>query len=432
MKSRKSRGAVLISTFIFFAGVTLAQNSRNAAATPSVQGGTISSTQAALQLNTITTAVPFLLISPDARAGGMGDAGVASSPDENSIHWNPSKLAFLDKKMGYSISYTPWLRALVPDINLAYLSGYYKTSKSGVLAASLRYFSLGDITFTDQVGNVTGQFRPNEFAVDVAYGRMLGENFSVGSALRFIYSNLTANQTVAGNSSQPGTSIAADISMTYRKKDIDLGGKKSIMQFGLNISNIGSKIHYTNSGQKDFIPINMRLGGGLTMQLDDYNSFGFILDVNKLLVPTPPIYKTDANGQYIVDPATGQYEIALGMDPHRGIVSGMIGSFYDAPGGFKEELKEYILAGGIEYWYGKPKIFAVRAGYFHEAPTKGNRKYFTAGFGIRYSVFGLDFSYLIPTTQRNPLQNTLRFTLVFSFNSAKDLKKDEAPKEGTW
>src|ERR1051326_4426518 len=210
MKSRKSRGAVLISTFIFFAGVTLAQNSRNAAATPSVQGGTISSTQAALQLNTITTAVPFLLMSPDARAGGMGDAGVASSPDENSIHWNPSKLAFLDKKMGYSISYTPWLRALVPDINLAYLSGYYKTSKSGVLAASLRYFSLGDITFTDQVGNVTGQFRPNEFAVDVAYGRMLGENFSVGSALRFIYSNLTANQTVAGNSSQPGTSIAAD------------------------------------------------------------------------------------------------------------------------------------------------------------------------------------------------------------------------------
>jgi hypothetical protein len=381
------------------------------------------------QLNTITTAVPFLLISPNSQEGGYGDAGCASTPNVGSIHWNPSKLGMIDKKMGFGVSYTPWLRALVPDINLAYLSGYYKM-KGGTVGGSLRYFSLGDITFTDIVGNVTGQFRPNEFAVDVAYGKKLGDNFSAGGAVRYIYSNLTNGVNVQGSSSHAGMSVAADISCFYQKKDVEIGGKKSIVAGGLNISNMGAKITYTNSGHKDFIPINMRLGGALTMQLDEYNSFGFIADMNKLLVPTPPVYKTDASGNYVYDPATGELEILYGKDPNRGIVSGMLGSFNDAPGGFKEELNEVILAGGIEYWYGKPKIFAVRAGYFNEAATKGNRKYFTAGFGIRYNVFGLDFSYLVPTTQRNPLQNTLRFTLLFDLDAFKNQNKDsDAPKD---
>ena len=406
---------------------TVAQNYRIPSSMPTVQGSQLTTDQLLGQLNTITTAVPFLLISPGSRGGGIGDAGCASEPDVESIHWNPSKLAFVEKKMGFGVSYTPWLRALVPDINLAYLSGYYRTGKTGVIGASLRYFSLGDITFTDIVGNVTGQFRPNEFAIDVAYGKELGEHFSGGGALRYIYSNLTNGQTVAGNTSHAGQSIAADISFYYHKKDIEIGGKKSVFASGIDISNMGAKITYTNSGHKDFIPTNLRLGSRLSMQLDDYNSFTFLADANKLLVPTPPVYKTDPNtGNYIIDPATGQYEILYGKDPNRGVVSGMFSSFSDAPGGFREELKEVILAGGVEYWYGKPgqRIFAVRAGYFNEAKTKGNRKYFTAGFGIRYSVFGLDFSYLIPTTQRNPLQNTLRFTLVFNFDSSKEMKKE--------
>jgi len=377
------------------------------------------------RLNTITTAVPFLLISPDSRAGGMGDAGCASSTDVNSIHWNPSKLAFADKKMGIGISYTPWLRALVPDINLAYLSGYYKTKKSGTIGASLRYFSLGDITFTDINGNTTGQFRPNEFAFDLAYATKLSENFSVGGAARYINSNLTGGTFVDGSATRPGRTFSVDISALYKQEKIKIGDKKGTGAVGIDISNIGGKMSYSDRGGKnssDFIPINLRLGGSLSINIDDYNSIAFVADANKLLVPTPPIYKRAINpitGQPdgVLYDANGDPVILLGKDPKRGVTEGILGSFNDAPGGYKEELREINYALGMEYWYNK--LFAIRLGYFYENPTKGNRQYFTLGAGVKYNVFGLDFAYLIPTQQRNPLENTLRFSLTFDFDAFK-------------
>lgn len=380
------------------------------------------------ETNTITTAVPFLLIAPDSRAGGMGDAGVASSPDGNSIHWNPSKLAFLDKKLGVSISYTPWLRALVPDINLAYLSVYHKLDKNQTIATSLRYFSLGDITFTDQVGNTIAQFRPNEFAIDAAYARKFSKEWSGGMALRYIYSNLTGGIIVQGSNTKPGNSVAADVSAFYTKDDFKVADKKSTASWGINICNIGSKISYSNTSKRDFIPINLKTGGALTMNLDEYNSIAFVVDISKLLVPTPPIYEVDTNGAPVIGP-TGNYVIAKGKDPNRGVAEGIFGSFNDAPGGFNEEMREFIFNGGIEYWYDKQ--FAVRAGYFHEHATKGNRKFFTLGAGLKYNVFGLDFAYLIPTQQRNPLAQTLRFTLLFDFDAFKSQNKenDNPPAE---
>lgn len=380
------------------------------------------------QLNTITTAVPFLMISPDSRAGGMGDVGAASSTDVNSIHWNPAKLAFADKKLGIGVSYTPWLRALVPDINLAYLSGYYKTKKSGTIGASLRYFSLGDITFTDINGTVIGQYRPNEFALDVAYATKLGKNFSAGGAVRYITSNLTGGVDVQGAATHPGRSFAVDISALYRKEKIKLGDKKGIGAIGLCISNIGSKMTYSDrngKGNSDFIPINLRLGGSLTVDIDDYNSIAIMADVNKLLVPTPPVYQTvDTSGAIVYD-ANGAPVIEAGKDPNRGVAEGMFGSFNDAPGKGKEELHEVNYAIGIEYWYNH--LFAIRAGYFYEHPLKGNRQFFTLGAGVKYNVFGLDFAYLIPTKQKNPLENTLRFTLTFDFDAFK-AQNDETPK----
>ena len=376
------------------------------------------------QINTITTAVPFLLITPDSRAGGLGDVGAATSTDINSIHWNPSKLAFADKKMGIGVSYTPWLRALVPDINLAYLAGYYKTKKSGTIGASLRYFSLGDITFTDNNGNTIGQFRPNEFAIDIAYATKLGKDFSAGGAVRFINSNLTGGALVQGSATHPGRSIAVDVSVLYKKEKLKLGDKKAIGAVGLNVSNIGAKMSYSDRGGKDnadFIPINMRLGGSLTINIDEYNSIGFMADINKLLVPTPPIYKraVDSAGKDIgiAYDKDGNPSILAGKDPNRGIAEGVFGSFNDAPNGSKEELREINYCVGMEYWYNK--LFAVRVGYFYEHPTKGNRQYFTLGAGLKYNVFGLDFAYLIPAQQRNPLENTLRFTLTFDFDAFK-------------
>ena len=385
------------------------------------------------QLNTITTAVPFLLISPDSRAGGMGDAGVASSPDANSMHWNAAKYGLIEKKMGMGISYTPWLRALVPDINLAYVSFFAKPTKMGTFATSLRYFSLGNITFTDAVGNNIGQFNPNEFSLDMAYAQKLSDNFSGAFAFRYIHSNLTLGQNVGGEASHAGNSIAADVSMFYQNDKIEVSGKHATLGLGLNISNMGAKISYTSSGTKDFIPINMRLGGSLGIELDDYNSINFVLDINKLMVPTLPVYKIDpVTGSPAKDPVTGEYIVEYGSNPNVSVVQGMFQSFGDAPGGFKEEIKEYILAGGMEYWYGKPKIFAFRMGYFNEAATKGNRKYLTFGIGVKYNVFGLDVAYLVPIVQRNPLQNTLRFTLLFDFGGSKkdgDSTESSTPKD---
>ena len=383
---------------------------------------TASSTYPPGQINTITTAVPFLMITPDSRAGGMGDVGCATSVDVNSIHWNPSKLGFAEKKIGMGVSYTPWLHALVPDINLAYLTGYYKTKKSGTIAASLRYFSLGAITFTNSAGGVINEVHPNEFSLDVAYGTKLSDDFSVGGAFRYINSNLTNGTPVGGINTHAGRTVAADVSALYRKQNLKLSDKKGTAAVGLCISNIGGKIAYSEGkNNSDFIPINLRLGGALTILLDDYNSITFAADVNKLLVPTPPVYKhtKDALGQetnIIALDANGDPEIEAGENPYKkGVVEGIFRSFSDAPGGGREELKEIIYSTGMEYWYNK--LFAVRLGYFYENPTKGNRQFFTLGAGIKYNVFGLDFSYLIPTKQRNPLENTLRFSLSFDLAS---------------
>lgn len=367
-------------------------------------------------LNTITTAVPFLMIAPDTRSGAMGDAGCGSTPDGNSIHWNPAKMAFAPQNLGVSLSYAPWMRALSSDMNLAYLSIYKKVGKNQTIGTSLRYFSLGSITFTNDIGEVTGQFTPAEFAVDVAYSRTLSEYFSGGVAIRYINSNLTGGYTVGTTKSKPGQSVAADVSAYYKNDDIELGEKKSTLMFGMDVSNIGAKMSYSETADKDFIPINMRIGSGLKVDFDDYNSLGIFLDLNKLLVPTMPTYETDSNGV--------QTMIA-GMDPEVPIAKGMIQSFYDAPGGVSEELHEITYSTGLEYWYDKQ--FAVRGGYFYEHPTKGNRQYFTIGAGLKYNIFGLDFAYLIPTTQRNPLENTLRFTLTFDFAALK-ANAEKTPK----
>ncbi len=372
------------------------------------------------RVNTITTAVPFLLICPDSRNGAMGEVGAATPADANSMHWNVGKLAFAEKKSGVAMSINPWLKQLVPDIYLYYLSFYSKLSKTQAIGASMRYFDLGNITFTDIVGNTTGQFRPNEFAFDLGYSQKLSETFSAGLSMRYIRSNLTGNYSVSGGQAyKPGTSVAADVGLYYQSKKLVINDKKAKASGGLVISNIGQKISYSGN-VKNFIPINLRLGGGLKFDIDDYNTFGVYADINKLLVPTHPVYAKGVNG-------SDTTVILAGKDPNVSVTKGMIQSFSDAPGGSKEELKEINYSAGFEYWYAK--TFAVRAGYFNEAKTKGNRKFFTAGIGVRYNVFGLDAAYLIPLTQNHPLRNTLRFTLSFDFDAFKDQNKDTPKPE---
>lgn len=366
------------------------------------------------QTNTITTAVPFLLIAPDSRSGAMGDGGVTSTPDANSMHWNPAKYAFIESKAGFAATYSPWLRAIVSDINLAYVAGYYKIDDRQAIAGSLLYFSLGDITFTDIQGQTIGNYRPNEFSIDGTYSRKFSENWSGAVAARYIHSNLTQGITVSGVATKPGQSIAADIAV-YHQRELNWRSMEyAEFSFGLNLSNIGSKISYSDATtETDFIPTNLRFGPRLTMDLDEFNRLSFFFDINKLQVPTPPIYATDENGQTIID-ENGNKVIEAGMDPNVNVIQGMIQSWYDAPGGFEEEMREFFYSVGTEYWYNK--AFAVRGGFFYENKYKGNRQYFTLGAGLKYNVFGLDFSYLIPLEQRNPLENTLRFTLSFDFN----------------
>jgi hypothetical protein len=382
------------------------------------------------QLNTITTAVPFLMITPDSRAGGMGETGVATTPDVNSIHWNAAKLNFAEKKSAIGISYTPWLRALVPDINLAYISFYSKIGKDNKAAfgGSMRYFSMGNITFTDIVGNTIGQFKPNEFAFDGCYSRKLTDRFSASMTGRFTRSNLTNGISVANQDTKAGTAFSVDIGAYYHNDKIKwIKGKDATFMSGIVISNMGNKVSYSTSVNRDFIPINLRFGSGMMIEADEYNKIAFQLEFNKLLVPSPPVYALDTNGSPKIDPNTGKRVIEAGKDPDVSVPQGMIQSFYDAPAGFKEELREINICTGVEYWYNN--IFAVRAGYFYEARTKGNRQFLTLGAGVKYNVFGLDFAYLIPTNgQRSPLQNTLRFTLTFDFDSAKKGSGDEAGK----
>jgi hypothetical protein len=309
-----------------------------------------------------------------------------------------SGLAFAKNKMGFALSYTPWLRALVPDVNLAYLSGYYKIGdRRGVIGASLRYFSLGKIIFTDENAVETGQFNANEFAVDVGYSVKVTENFAAGAMLRFIYSNLAANARVGGFDTKPGISAAGDINMKYKKDFASKAGGKNVpmtFAWGLNLSNIGAKISYTNSNNRDFLPCNLRLGLLLKGNLDEYNSLGVLFDFNKLLVPTE------------------------GGQSDKSLIDGLFSSFADAPDGFKEEMQEINLSGGLEYWYNN--LLAVRGGWFYENPNKGGRHYITLGAGVRYNVFGLDFAYLASLKQNHPLANTLRFSLSMNFDSAKN------------
>jgi len=361
-------------------------------------------------LNTITTAVPFLLISPDSKAGAMGDVGVATAPDANSMHWNPAKLAFVDDDMGFSMSYVPWLRALVPDINLSYLAGYRKLNDNEAIGLELRYFSLGDITFTDILGTTIGQYKPSEFTLGTSYSRKLSDNFSLAVSGRYIYSNLTGGQSAGGIPTVAGQSIAADIA-GYYTNPIRLAGKDFDLAIGGNISNIGSKISYTETAVQDFIPINLRLGTAIGTEFDDYNKMSFAFDINKLLVPTQP-------ANYNPNDKTW----TKGMDPEVSVVNGIFQSFWDAPAGAKEEFREINYSIGTEYWYANQ--FAIRAGYFFEHELKGGRKFFTFGSGVKYNVFALDFSYLINASRsingNNPLANTMRFTLVFDFGAMRE------------
>ena len=369
------------------------------------------------QRNPITTAVPFLLIAPDARGGGMGDAGVSSTPDVYSLFWNPAKYAFADKDFGFGIGYVPWLRGLVNDIGLASVAGYKKFGDKQAIALSLRYFSMGTVTFTNDQGLELGDVKPNEWTVDATYARKFSPSFSGAVAGRFIYSNLVPVKYI--ENVRPGTSVAADVSLFYHKELEIKGLTASWFSFGLNISNIGAKMSYSSSSiTRDFIPTNLRLGPSFTMDIDEYNRLSVSVDLNKLLVPTPPIYATDSIG----NPIKG--EIAKGKDPNVSVVTGMIQSFYDAPGGFKEELQEWTVSPAIEYWYNK--LFSIRAGYFYENVNKGDRQFFTIGAGLRYNVFGLDFSYLVPVKSNNPLQNTMQFTLLFNFDKAENTDKQQS------
>jgi len=355
--------------------------------------------------NTITTGVPFLTIAPDSRSGAMGDAGVAISPDADSQHWNAAKYAFAESEMGISLSYTPWLRNLVQDINLAYLVGYKRLDDQQTLSASLRYFTLGNIQFMSEYGDQLGQQKPNEFAIDFGYARLLSDNFSGAVTLRYIRSDLTGGQMVNGVATYAGTSYAADVAFYYQNQ-IRMNRKNSTISAGINISNIGSKISYDNGVTKNFIPTNLKIGVAYKTEMDRYNTITFTFDANKLLVPTPSKDSTD---------------IITGSGSNKSPIAGIFSSFSDAPGGAKEEFKEIDFSVGAEYWYNKQ--FALRAGYFYEDPTKGNRKFFTAGAGLKMNVFALDFSYLLPVAQNNPLANTLRFTLLFDFDAFNKQKR---------
>jgi hypothetical protein len=372
------------------------------------QGGTVITDPDELlgAQNAITTAVPFLAISPDARHAALGDAGVATSPDANATYWNAGKLSFIDKKYGAAISYTPWLGKIVNDMSISYLSGFFKIDQEQAVNAAIRYFDLGDISFRDANNNPLGDFNPREFAFDATYSRKLSETFGMGLTARYIYSNLTG--AFSGIDAKPGHSVAVDIGAYYTKELRT--GRPSVLSLGGVISNIGAKLSYTDNQNKDFLPVNLRFGGAFTTELDIANSLTFVLDFNKLMVPTPPIRSTDGT-------------VVYGKDDNRSLLSGMFGSFSDAPNGFEEEIQEFMTSVGIEYWY--KDLFAGRVGYFNESLNKGNRKYLTVGLGFRRKQFGIDVAYLVPTNKReSPLAETLRFTLLFQLQQTEVEKKE--------
>jgi hypothetical protein len=400
-------------------------------------------------VNTVTTAVPFLRINPDARAGGMGDVGIATPADPNGLFVNPAKMAFNERDFGFAVSFTPWLKALVNDIYMAGLAGYYKIKDKQTVQLGVKYFSLGNITFTDYQGQEIGQFRPNEFSIDAGYSRKLGNDFALAATLRFIYSNLS-NVGVDGVPTFPGYAGAADISWIYQHNFHQDNAKLSHdLSAGMNISNIGNKISYTrNARNSDYIPTNLGLGLGYRLNIDEKNGIGFYIDVNRLMVPTPqpqtiPTEFAGDTTSSVVNPQYDKDGDGIGDWKQRSPITGMFTSFADAPGQLykdangnvtrvkgsrsKEELRETSFGIGLEYMYNKQ--FGVRFGYFYEPRSKGNRQFLTAGLTVKYSIVGLNFSYLIPTSiQRNPLDNTLRFSLLFDFK--KGGKKADGSSSG--
>lgn len=345
----------------------------------------------------------FLTISPDSRGSGMGDVGVATPADAFSLNWNVAKLADIEGNVGIAVGYTPWLKKLVNDIHLTYLTGYYRIDNNQVFGASLRYFSLGDITLTDVGGEVVKDFRPHEFSIDGAYSRKLSPDFSIGLAARFIHSNLVGSYNTTSEELHPGNAFAVDLGGYYRK-EFRLGDYSSAVSAGLNFSNIGTKVTYS-ANTKNFLPMTLKIGGGLSLDLDNFNGLGFYVDASKLLVPTPlNKYDETPNGQ------------------NTSVITSIFQSFYDAPGVqgsvAKEELQEVMLSAGVEYLYDKK--LAIRAGHYYEHENKGGRRYFTMGVGFKLNVFGMDVSYLIPTIPNNPLAHTIRFSLVMDIGAMGD------------
>lgn len=358
-----------------------------------------------------TTPLAFLNFSPDARSAALGDAGVALSPDANATYWNPAKLPYLKDDFGVSISYTPWLRNLVDDMYFTYLTGYKKVAKGQVIALSVNYFDLGLLDLRNNTGGNVGTFNSREFMVGATYGRQLGENFSVGLTLKYINSDLAGSSIVNGVSIRPASTAAGDISAYYKKEfSNEETGSNLTWSWGLMISNLGGKVSY-GSDDKYFIPTNFKLGTGLSFTADGRNRFNFVLDANKLMVPTPPVYVLQ-NGVPVV---------TRGVDPRDlSTLGGIFGSFADAPDGFNEELKEIMISTGVEYWYND--VFAARFGYFSESRMKGDRKYFTVGFGARFQEkYSVDFAYLMPQRQGSPLAQTLRISLAMNLK-----KKDRS------
>lgn len=370
--------------------------------------------------NTLLTALPFLRITPDARGGAMGDVGVALSPDANSLHFNPASMAFVKDNGAASLTYTPWLRNLnLDDIFLLYLSGYKKLDDFQTISAAVRYFSLGDIDFTDAQGGSLGTGRPREAEFAVSYARKLGDNFSAGLTGKYAFSNLATGFQVNGQDISTANAFAVDFGLNYRTKT-NMGGYKGEWSFGLALTNIGSKVSYIRDNiVKDFIPANFGLGTALTLDFDQYNSLTMALDINKLMVPTPIAQlMVDESGNLVDNPEYDKDNNGIPDYRERSLFSGVFGSFSDAQGGFSEELKELAFGLGLEYWYDKQ--FAFRTGYYYESSEKGNRRFFTVGAGIKYNIFGINLSYLVPTSIiPNPLDNTLRFSLLFDFSLFK-------------
>jgi hypothetical protein len=351
--------------------------------------------------NAITTAVPFVNISPDARSGGMGEAGVAISPDANSAYWNPSKLAFIEEPSNATLSYSPWMRQIFPDVNLGYLSYYKRLDDRNTIAASMRYFNLGSVDSYDDNLNSLGTLRPNEYSFDVSLARKFGDELSMGLTGRYIHSNLTQGAVINGQQTSASNAIAADISLYYHTASHMFSDEGSFA-FGADISNIGTKMAYANAAPAYFLPTNLRVGIAQTVNFDSYNQLTFAFDINKLLVPTPPI--RDANGNII-----------KGSDDNVSVVSGIFRSFTDAPGGFSEQFQEFDFSPGFEYWYNHQ--LALRMGFFYENPNKGDRQYATFGAGYRIDNISIDMSYIAGREQNTPLANVVRFSLGYNFGA---------------